>query len=57
MPAFFILVILGAAFLWLCCSFVFVPLGKFVARLLTDAKEAMSKEDQINDSDNKKENV
>jgi len=57
MPAFFILVILGAALLWLCCSFVFVPLGKFVARLLTDAKDAMNEEDSTNNSDDKKENV
>lgn len=57
MPAFFILVILGAMLLWLCCSFIFAPLGRFVSKLLTDAKDAMNKEDPIEDSNEEKEST
>lgn len=57
MPAFFILVVLGAMLLWLCCSFIFAPLGRFVSKLITDAKDVMDKEDPIEDSNEKKEST
>lgn len=53
MPVFFILVILGAALLWLLLSFAFLPLGRFVHRLLKDAKDVMEKEDPVTEEKEK----
>lgn len=44
MPVFIWLVVLGVAILWLLLSFLYIPIGRFVARLIEDAKEAMSEE-------------
>lgn len=43
-PAFIILVILGAILLWFLLSFVFIPLGKLVYRVVKDAIDIMNKE-------------
>ena len=39
------LVFAFAAVLWVLLSFAFKPLGKFVGRLIKDAKDAMDEED------------
>lgn len=43
MPVFILLLFLGVAVLWLLLSFCFIPIGKFVYRLIKDAKTSMSK--------------
>ena len=45
MPVFIFLVFVLAAVLWVLLSFAFKPLGKFVGRLIKDAKDAMDEED------------
>lgn len=45
MPVFILLLFVSAAVLWVLLSFVFIPLGRFVGRILEDAKDAMNKED------------
>lgn len=45
MPVFILLLFLGVAVLWLLLSFCFIPIGKFVYRLIKDAKTSMSKDD------------
>jgi hypothetical protein len=44
-PAFIILVIFGAVILWFLLSFVFIPLGKLVYRVIEDAIDIMNKEE------------
>ena len=44
-PAFIILVILGSILLWFLLSFVFIPLGKLVYKVVKDAIDIMNKED------------
>ena len=44
-PAFIILVILGVILLWFLSSFVFIPLGKFVYKVVKDAIDIMNKDD------------
>ncbi len=48
-PVFIILVLLGGTMLWLLCSFLFKPIGKVFQRLIYDAKEAMTEEEQNNE--------
>ena len=45
-PAFIILVILGAIILWFLLSFVFMPLGRFVYKVVKDAFDIMNKEEK-----------
>lgn len=40
-PAFIILVLIGAFLLWLLLSFLYVPIGRLVNRLLKDSNKAM----------------
>ncbi|MDE7424862.1 MAG: hypothetical protein K2N51_14430 [Lachnospiraceae bacterium] len=47
-PVFLFLVFIGLIFLWFLLCFAFVPIGRFLFRLWTDAKCAM-------EIDNKKE--
>ncbi len=42
-PVFILLVIIALILLWFLLSFVFVPLGKFILRLWTDANDEMNK--------------
>ena len=51
MPVFIFLVFVLAAVLWVLLSFVFIPLGRFVGRILEDAKDAMNKEDPEDSSE------
>lgn len=51
MPVLMFLIVVGAALLWLLLSFAFKPVGRFAARLVSDAKRAMTEETE----DNKKE--
>lgn len=48
MPVFVLLVILGAGLLWLLLSFVFIPLGKAVRKLLDNAHRAINDNDPHN---------
>ena len=51
MPVFILLLFVSAAVLWVLLSFVFIPLGRFVGRILEDAKDAMNKEDPEDSSE------
>lgn len=42
-PAFIILIILGMIVLWFLLSFVFLPLGKLVYKVVKDAIDIMNK--------------
>lgn len=53
MPVFIILLFLAVGLLWLLLSFAFVPLGKFVGRMIKDAKDAISEEDPSENKNNK----
>lgn len=53
MPVFILLLFLGVAVLWLLLSFCFIPIGKFVYRLIKDAKTSMSKDDYKEKSEEK----
>lgn len=44
-PVLIFLVILVTGLLWLICSFLYHPIGRFFQRLLNDAKEAMFEEE------------
>lgn len=44
-PAFIILVILGTILLWFLLSFVFIPLGKLVYKVVKDAIDIMNKDE------------
>lgn len=46
MPVFWFLVILFAFLLWLLCSFLYKPLGRFVKRLIDDAKKEMEDDEK-----------
>lgn len=52
-PAFIILVILGVILLWFLSSFVFIPLGKLVYKVVKDAIDIMNKDD--NEEEKEKE--
>jgi hypothetical protein len=43
-PVLIFLILIGAALLWLICSFLYKPIGRFFNRLISDAKEAMFEE-------------
>lgn len=53
MPVFILLLFLGVAVLCLLLSFCFIPIGKFVYRLIKDAKTSMSKDDYKEKSEEK----
>ena len=53
-PILVFLVILGAAFLWLLCAFLYRPIGRWWARLFDDAKREMFETD--NETQNEQEN-
>ena len=44
MFVFTILIILGVIILWFLCSSLYRPLGKFVGRIINDARDAMDDE-------------
>ena len=47
-PVLVFLSLIAAALLWLICSFLYKPIGRFFNRLLNDAKEAMFEEENTN---------
>lgn len=51
MPAFYILVLLAAALLFLLLAGIYRPLGKLFGRLIEDAKSAMFDEEKENDNE------
>ena len=53
-PAFIILVILGVILLWFLSSFVFIPLGKLVYRVVKDAIDIMNKDDDEEEKEKSK---
>lgn len=55
-PVFVGLVLLGGAFLWLLCSFLYKPIGKFFGRLIDDANDAMFEEEKNNKNKGENEN-
>ena len=52
-PAFIILVISGAILLWFLLSFVFLPLGKLVHRVVKDAIDIMNKDENKEEKETK----
>ena len=42
---FYLLVVLGLVFLWLCLTFLFKPIGKVVKNVVQDAVDVMTDED------------
>jgi hypothetical protein len=52
-PAFVIIVLLAAIFLWFLLSFVFYPLGKLIFRIVQDAIDEMNREDKEEDKKEK----
>ncbi len=52
-PVFIILVILGAILLWFLLSFVFIPLGKLVYKVVKDAIDIMNKDENKKEKETK----
>ena len=52
-PAFIILVILGTILLWFLLSFVFIPLGKLVYKVVKDAIDIMNKDENKEEKETK----
>ena len=52
-PAFIILVILGTILLWFLLSFVFIPLGKLVYKVVKDAIDIMNKDENKEEKEKK----
>ena len=52
-PVFIILVIIGAILLWFLLSFVFIPLGKLVYKVVKDAIDIMNKDDNKEERETK----
>ena len=46
-PFLVFLIIITVVLLWVICSFLFKPIGKFFNRLFSDVKEAVSEETTI----------
>jgi F0F1-type ATP synthase membrane subunit b/b' len=44
-PVLFFLIIVGAILLWIICSFVFKPIGKFINRVFANVKSSMLEEE------------
>lgn len=56
-PVLVFLIIIGGFLLWLICSFLYKPIGRFFGRLADDAIEAMTEFEEINkNNENKGEN-
>lgn len=54
-PVFWLLILLGAALLWLLLSFLFRPLGRVSKRLVDDAKREMFEEEKNKTNEETKE--
>ena len=45
-PVLVFLILLAAVTLWLLCTFLFDPIGRFIYRIVKDAFEVMNREDK-----------
>lgn len=45
MPAFILLIIIGAIVLWFLCSFLYKPIGRLVGAIIRDVQESIKDED------------
>lgn len=54
-PVFWLLILSGAALLWLLLSFLFRPLGRVSKRLVDDAKREMFEEEKNKTNEETKE--
>jgi F0F1-type ATP synthase membrane subunit b/b' len=54
-PVLFFLIIIGAILLWIICSFVFKPIGKFINRVFANVKNSMLEEEIETKENNKGE--
>jgi F0F1-type ATP synthase membrane subunit b/b' len=52
-PVLFFLIIIGAILLWIICSFVFKPIGKFINRVFANVKNSMLEEENENNKGEK----
>lgn len=50
MPAFYLLAIIAAVFLWFALSFLFKPVGKIFHSIFTDAVDVMNEDDEENET-------
>jgi F0F1-type ATP synthase membrane subunit b/b' len=55
-PFLVFLIIIVAVLIWVICSFLYKPIGRFFGRLFNDVKEAVSEETSLEEKDNKGEN-
>lgn len=53
-PILIVLIFTAGFLLWLICSFMYRPIGRFFNRLYKDAKEEMFKEETEETKENKK---
>lgn len=54
-PFLVFLIIIAAVLMWIVCSFLYKPIGRFFNRLFDDVKEAVL-EENFEEKDNKGEN-
>ena len=55
-PVLVFLILIGGFLLWLICSFLYKPIGRFFGRLADDAIEAMTEvKDRIEKTENNEE--
>ena len=54
-PIFFIGLFVGGALMWLLLSFLYKPIGSIVQKLLNDAKQVITEEDNQNENKGEKE--
>lgn len=52
-PVFVFLVICGAVAVWFLLSGIFQPLGRFLGRIWSDARDEIKKENKEEDKENK----
>lgn len=53
-PVFFIGLFVGGAIAWLLLAFLYKPIGLIVQKLLNDAKQAITEEDNQNENKGEK---
>jgi uncharacterized protein involved in cysteine biosynthesis len=53
-PFLVLLILIAAVLIWVICSFLYKPIGRFFGRLFNDVKEAVSEETE--NENNKGEN-
>lgn len=53
-PVFFIGLFAGGALIWLLCSFLYKPIGSIGQKLVNDAKQAMTEENNEKENEGEK---